>query len=412
AGVFQYCNATAVHFPQNTSASYTSAPNSTPGSAFATGNGTLSPIPSLFASATASGNASGFASFNANYYIELTGPAGLVPITVNTTGFAGSNSSVVMGLVSPTSFEPYLATAGYGSSYVIDNNIYLVPFGPGSSFDRSDTVNLIEGVIYRVSLNLTVTADSGHPQQTASVDPYFSDIPAGYNLLISPDVGNVPLESTPLPATLPLFATGLGVIGLFGRRRIISTSEIGVFATFVMRARLPFTSVIFCLLTALTQANATPVTGYSFQIVSPAPYIAGTSILFEPGFTFDTPGSYSAISQNLSIDWGDGTNSSPTSSPPDCGGPCSFSFNVAHVYDLPGIYTVDYTVAQAMLFDGVQFQAAGAGFIFDMTISPPEAAPLPAALPLFASGLGALGLMTWRRKRRALLQARTPDQNI
>jgi hypothetical protein len=28
--------------------------------------------------------------------------------------------------------------------------------------------------------------------------------------------------------------------------------------------------------------------------------------------------------------------------------------------------------------------------------------PLPAALPLFATGLGALGLLGWRRKRKAL----------
>ena len=31
----------------------------------------------------------------------------------------------------------------------------------------------------------------------------------------------------------------------------------------------------------------------------------------------------------------------------------------------------------------------------------PVATPLPAALPLFASGLGALGLLTWPRKRKA-----------
>jgi hypothetical protein len=29
------------------------------------------------------------------------------------------------------------------------------------------------------------------------------------------------------------------------------------------------------------------------------------------------------------------------------------------------------------------------------------ATPLPAALPLFATGLGALGLLGWRRKRKA-----------
>jgi hypothetical protein len=31
--------------------------------------------------------------------------------------------------------------------------------------------------------------------------------------------------------------------------------------------------------------------------------------------------------------------------------------------------------------------------------------PIPAALPLFATGLGALGLLGWRRKRKAALAA-------
>ncbi|MGB9384576.1 MAG: VPLPA-CTERM sorting domain-containing protein, partial [Pseudolabrys sp.] len=30
-----------------------------------------------------------------------------------------------------------------------------------------------------------------------------------------------------------------------------------------------------------------------------------------------------------------------------------------------------------------------------------EFTPLPAALPLFATGFGALGLLSWRRKRKA-----------
>ena len=52
-----------------------------------------------------------------------------------------------------------------------------------------------------------------------------------------------------------------------------------------------------------------------------------------------------------------------------------------------------------------------AGFQFlDQTINPPQtviaelasATPLPAALPLFATSLGGLGLLGWRRKRRAV----------
>jgi hypothetical protein len=34
------------------------------------------------------------------------------------------------------------------------------------------------------------------------------------------------------------------------------------------------------------------------------------------------------------------------------------------------------------------------------TVTPTSATPLPATLPLFATGLGALGLLGWRRKRK------------
>jgi hypothetical protein len=34
-------------------------------------------------------------------------------------------------------------------------------------------------------------------------------------------------------------------------------------------------------------------------------------------------------------------------------------------------------------------------------VSLTAATPLPAALPLFATGLGGLGLLGWRRKRKA-----------
>ena len=41
----------------------------------------------------------------------------------------------------------------------------------------------------------------------------------------------------------------------------------------------------------------------------------------------------------------------------------------------------------------------------------PAAVPLPATLPLFASGLGALGLLGWRRKRKNAASSSQPNQN-
>lgn len=50
-------------------------------------------------------------------------------------------------------------------------------------------------------------------------------------------------------------------------------------------------------------------------------------------------------------------------------------------------------------------QAAGPGTAIDWSLTNssvvPTATPLPAALPLFVGGLGAIGLIGWRRKRKA-----------
>ena len=43
---------------------------------------------------------------------------------------------------------------------------------------------------------------------------------------------------------------------------------------------------------------------------------------------------------------------------------------------------------------------ANVPIVFDVTLAS-SSTPLPAALPLFATGLGALGLLGWRRKRKA-----------
>ena len=75
--------------------------------------------------------------------------------------------------------------------------------------------------------------------------------------------------------------------------------------------------------------------------------------------------------------------------------------------DVPGekyFYVNGYTVW--MLPETGLFQDVGTYFGLDagyVQIQSDMETPLPAALPLFASGLGAFGLLGWRRKRKAKL---------
>jgi hypothetical protein len=53
------------------------------------------------------------------------------------------------------------------------------------------------------------------------------------------------------------------------------------------------------------------------------------------------------------------------------------------------------------LISGVYTTTASNGDFVQLTIPSASTVPLPAGLPLFATGLGALGLLGWRRKRKA-----------
>jgi hypothetical protein len=63
------------------------------------------------------------------------------------------------------------------------------------------------------------------------------------------------------------------------------------------------------------------------------------------------------------------------------------------------------TIADGRGAGGFANLSATPTFTFVPSPPPPPEIPLPATLPLFASGLGALGLCGWRRKRRALTVA-------
>jgi len=70
-----------------------------------------------------------------------------------------------------------------------------------------------------------------------------------------------------------------------------------------------------------------------------------------------------------------------------------------------GDFPVLFTYNAQCGFVGVPTCSTGSSGNLDITynfFAAPAEGPLPAALPLFATGLGALGLLTWRRKRKAI----------
>jgi hypothetical protein len=79
-----------------------------------------------------------------------------------------------------------------------------------------------------------------------------------------------------------------------------------------------------------------------------------------------------------------------------------------HTDSLLGIYT-DFTLRAVPVGNGFRYDLCTSDCVsnniitLSFTLTPvadPTQTPLPAALPLFATGLGALGLLGWRRKRK------------
>jgi len=232
---------------QSESAPGTYAYSATAPGASASGTITISNAqsPSVYAHGTATTStlngelASFYASAVLTYQIEILGPGKSVDVSVNGSGNVSASS------LAPGSYSNNIMTAGFsvnqgysvGQGFsVFDDTESINAYnssgngihynGPTSgAFNETGTYSFDLDTIYTVNILASVQSGisgalaGGTETMTAYVDPQFfiaSTVsnPSAFSIVLSPDIG-----STPLPAALPLFATGLGCLGLFGWRR-------------------------------------------------------------------------------------------------------------------------------------------------------------------------------------------------
>jgi hypothetical protein len=88
---------------------------------------------------------------------------------------------------------------------------------PPSPFVPDNLVQMEANTLYFIQLDLLSTPDANNTPNTGLIDPIFTSSIPGGQFIFSPGVFPA-VSQTPIPAALPLFATGLGALGLFGWR--------------------------------------------------------------------------------------------------------------------------------------------------------------------------------------------------
>lgn len=194
--------------------------------------------PTVSATGTSTGGTlpNAFATGSLSYYFEITPLVGNAPSTVG--GIATGGVSVLLssgsgGILPGGTLETgsasvdafCISNCGAGSSTLIPTTSVSDRSdiqGDGSYSQGYSTVyELAVGAIYEVDMSATGSGGSLFGNQslgTATADPMFSlsSDAADFNFVYSANLLNT---TTPLPATLPLFAGGLGLMGLLSKRR-------------------------------------------------------------------------------------------------------------------------------------------------------------------------------------------------
>lgn len=163
------------------------------------------------------------ASANLNYYFSVVGGPNGVSIPVD----------VATNLLTTASAEPVSGSAAfYGyASFIVGTARQVVACTDvnqcaSTQFDGTVHLNVNSGDVVEVSIEIEALSDAAFAGTAfASADPLITIDPSfgptgTYSIALSDGVGNgFAPAATPLPAALPLFATGIGAMALLGRRR-------------------------------------------------------------------------------------------------------------------------------------------------------------------------------------------------
>ncbi|HXW64800.1 MAG TPA: VPLPA-CTERM sorting domain-containing protein [Burkholderiaceae bacterium] len=178
------------------------------------------------------------------YYFEIVTPNNYTgPLTQNVflTAMGNASTSATGMNGGGVNVEAFMQVSGFGIS-TIDDEVQMnfntitsdsyvegtgvittnnPPTAMAGSFSENGTeLTVTVDDVYEIIINALTpqacSAGNGSASCAASVDPTITapGLPNGLTLEFSPN-----LAATPLPAALPLFASGLGALGLFGWRR-------------------------------------------------------------------------------------------------------------------------------------------------------------------------------------------------
>jgi hypothetical protein len=175
-----------------------------------------------------------------NYFFEVKGPESTsIPVLI-----AANGNIAVTGNFASTGYSEYLSEARLLIP-VANQDIFIEtgdPFGQSkvqtlsNSFSINGTFDLQTNTAYQVLMQANTGVDlveqSGTTAladliATASIDPSFQIGPgfSDYSIVFSDGIAD-PVAATPLPATFPLFAGGLGFVGYLARRKSRNTSAL------------------------------------------------------------------------------------------------------------------------------------------------------------------------------------------